>query len=191
MMVFKRKQVVFIALVIMVAVAGYLNWSYQEEMKSVPTMADEFQKELEKNLGEAHSVDNEVSDEDMSAQAMVEFSSAHPYFIEARLEKQIARSQAIEVLQNIVDNQNATEKAKMDAQKQIMTLANHIDVESTIENLIKARGFKEAVAFINNDKINIVVQTPGLEQAQVAQIMDVVMNQTNASADQIKIMEIN
>jgi stage III sporulation protein AH len=65
-----------------------------------------------------------------------------------------------------------------------------MDKEMIIENLIKAKGFKDTVAFVNDDKVNIVVQSDGLIPSQVAQIQDIVVSQTGVAVEKIKIIEL-
>lgn len=202
MMVVKRKHVVIVALVIMIAVAGYLNWSYQNDMRTVTTIGQD--KEAAKNeeakkLGEAQLVNNS-DQKDNAAQSnqsadnsankvVVDTGSANQYFAEARINKEKSRSQAIETLQSIVSNANSPQESKVSAQNQLMALAKAMDREGTIENLIKAKGFKDAAVFINEDNVNIVVQTDGLTPTQLAQIQDIAISQTGAAMDKIKIVE--
>ena len=57
-----------------------------------------------------------------------------------------------------------------------------------IENLIKAKGFQDAVVLIDNDTANVIVQADKLSEQEVAQIQDIVTRQTGISIDNIKIM---
>lgn len=57
-----------------------------------------------------------------------------------------------------------------------------------IENLIKAKGFQDAVVMIDNGIVNVIVQTDKLSEEEVAQIVDIVSRQTGVSLDNIKIM---
>ncbi len=194
MFVFKRKQIVLVALFIMILVAGYLNWSYKEEMNAIPTMNEDSGLELSKNLGEAQLVNSDIEKEgptegEEEEPIVVDTGSSNAYFIEARMEKESARSEALEVLREIVDNENSPEETKVVSQTQMIDIARKIDTEAVIENLIKAKGFEDVVVFVNEDMVNVVVQSSGLIPSQVAQIMDIVIDQTQISHDKIKIME--
>jgi len=76
------------------------------------------------------------------------------------------------------------------AQEELIAIAKNIDKEGAIENLIKAKGFKDALVFINEGNVNVVVKTDGLIQTQAAQIQDIVISQTGVSADKIKIVPV-
>ena len=62
--------------------------------------------------------------------------------------------------------------------------------EGNIENLIKARGFKDAVCFINNDQANVVVKCDALDEYQVAIITEIVTEQSAIPSEKIKVVEI-
>lgn len=57
------------------------------------------------------------------------------------------------------------------------------------ENLIKAKGFEDAILFVSDDYINVVVKSDGLEAKDIAQITDVITKSTGVSLDRITIIE--
>ncbi|MDK2798701.1 MAG: stage sporulation protein [Clostridiales bacterium] len=194
-MVVKKRQVVIIALVIMILVAGYLNWSYKKDMETVPTISQDVERSVQKNLGEAKLVNSNLETNDSSMQmedqkVVVDTGSSNIYFIESRMERERSRSEALEILQSIVDDQNSPKESKVSAQNKMIDIAKIMDKEMIIENLIKAKGFKDTVAFVNDDKVNIVVQSDGLIPSQVAQIQDIVVSQTGVAVEKIKIIEL-
>ena len=60
----------------------------------------------------------------------------------------------------------------------------------TIENLVTAKGFENVVVSASSGSINVIVETEGLTTAEVAQIVDVVKNNSSYSIDNIKITEV-
>ena len=75
----------------------------------------------------------------------------------------------------------------------IQTLAGYAMLESQIENLVVAKGYADCVAFMGENGISVVVSAAndGLQTEDVAKITDIVLSETEYSADQIKIMEAN
>ena len=67
-----------------------------------------------------------------------------------------------------------------------------ITLESDIENLIKAKGFADCVAFLEDSSANIAVKTgsEGLSKSEVAQIRDIVINKGGVQAQNISIVEV-
>ncbi|NLY43497.1 MAG: SpoIIIAH-like family protein [Clostridiaceae bacterium] len=199
MLVVKRRQIVILVLIVMIIVAGYLNWSYKRNMEYLPTGTDidETEDTAQKNLGEAQLVDNTVDTEESetslpedSSNIVVDTGSSNKYFIEARMNRERSRSEALEILYDIINNENSPEESKIKAQEEAMKVAKIMDTETMIENLLMAKGFEDAVVFINEGKVNVVVQSEGLIPSQVAQIKDAVITHTGVTPEDIKIVEI-
>ena len=96
----------------------------------------------------------------------------------------------MEILREVVDNANSSKDEVSQAQQKMTSIADAVEKESSIENLVKAKGFAEAVAFITDDSISVTVATTGLSPSDTAKIKDIVVGQTNVSPDKIKIIEI-
>ena len=100
-----------------------------------------------------------------------------------------ARDEALEVLQSVVDNDEAVEATKEQAISEISKIADDIRMESNIETLIMSKGFEQCVAVINGDLVNIIVKSDGLLANEVAQINEIVYEQTGAVPSNVKIIE--
>ncbi|MBR7162330.1 MAG: SpoIIIAH-like family protein [Clostridia bacterium] len=111
------------------------------------------------------------------------------YFAASQIERQRARDEAIEVLQNVVDDATSLEAAKEQALADIAAIAANIETEANIESLIKAKGFEECVAVINGDKANIVVKSEGLKPNQLSQILEIVYLQADILPANVTISE--
>ncbi len=167
---FGRRQVTLVSLVILIAVAGYINLTHKEE-EAVPASGDiEIQESLPENSPAP---------------------SADDYFSVSRLERDKARSAAMEVHKEIIDSNESSAKAKEEAQKELAAYAKAMETEAALEGLIKAKGFEEALVYIAGQNANVVVKTIGLTPAQAAQIKDLVIQNAKIGADKIKIIEIN
>ena len=104
--------------------------------------------------------------------------SANTYFSATLVSRQKARDEALEVLQAVVDNADASEASKTEALAEIAVIADEIQKEANIESLITAKGFEQCVAVLNGDTANIVVSADTLQPAQIAQINAIVYEQT-------------
>ena len=64
--------------------------------------------------------------------------------------------------------------------------------EAQIESLVIAKGYRDCVAYIADDGISVAVAAPegGLQQADVAVIADIVMNQSEYDLTQIRVVEV-
>ena len=63
------------------------------------------------------------------------------YFSATQVSRQRARDEALEVLQAVVENVDATEAMKNEALAEIAVIADEIQKEANIESLITAKGF--------------------------------------------------
>ena len=105
-------------------------------------------------------------------------SAADEYFSSVQVSRQRARDEALEVLNAVVDNQNATDEVKAEAVLEIKQISLQMSQEANIESIIVSKGFERCVAVLNGDSANIVVSCNGtLTSEQLAQINAVVFEQ--------------
>ena len=93
------------------------------------------------------------------------------YFTTAQVSRQRARDEALEVLNAVVENANATEQVKAEAVAEITKISLEMEQEADIESLLISKGFEKCVAVINGETASIVVKcSETLTPAQLAQI---------------------
>lgn len=190
-MVFKRKQIVILALILMIVVAGYLQYSYRQGSTST---------DVEGKLGEAVYVDNEIFNEELdglevvteendSAQQNVTASKiANDYFVQAQMDKEQSRSKSNESLKAITNDINASDEIKADAHEKMMAMTEVSEKEMRIETLVNKMGFEETfVLFADNGSVDIVIKAPSLSTSQTAQITDIVTRQADVEVADIHI----
>ena len=168
MMVIRKKQLVIAALAILIGTAGYI--SAQQKGGTELTSGTPY-------MGEAQLVGSESTE-------------AEDFFTQARIDREAGRSRSIETFNSIISNEAADEEAKETAQQGVLNLAQNTETETAVENLLKARGFDDAVCYINNGMANVVVKTDALDSAGVAKISEIVTEQSGIAAEKIKIMEM-
>lgn len=167
MMVIKKKQLVVAALAVIVGTAGYLNSNNSD----TPTDA--------KYMGEAQLVNSESTE------------TSSDFFAQARIDREAGRSRSIETFNAVLNNENADTAAKASAEQGVLELAQNTEMETAIENLLRAKGFEDAVCYINNGMANVVVKTNMLDSTGAAQISEIVTGQSGIPQEKIKIMEMN
>lgn len=110
------------------------------------------------------------------------------YFSATQVSRQRARDEALEVLQGVVDNENADEATKAGALQEIKELAAAMEAEANIESLVLAKGFSQCVAVINGDTCSIVVNGTELLPQQISQINEIVYEQAGVLPTNIRII---
>ena len=113
------------------------------------------------------------------------------YFAASQLSRQKARDEAMEVLQNVVEDENSNEEAKATALADIAKMAEDMEAEANVETLVMSKGFAQCVAVISESGISVVVDVPdtALTAAQIAQINAIVYEQTGITPDKTVIIE--
>ena len=132
-----------------------------------------------KILGEATLVDSNASGEGLE----------DSYFANAQINRERSRDEALETLQVVVDSSESLPEMRDKALGEIMQIASDIETEATVEEMIRAKGFDDCVAIISGQNINVIVKSEGLLTSEVAQITDIVKNETGFEAKNIRIVE--
>ena len=115
------------------------------------------------------------------------------YFASARLTRQQARDNAISLLQEAAEQENADTAVANEASQGIQVLASYTLAEAQIDNLVTAKGYADCVAFMGDESVSVVVSTKSgdLTAEDVAKITDITMTETGLPAGNIKIMAAN
>lgn len=118
-----------------------------------------------------------------------EADSTDGYFSSVEVSRKRARDEALEVLNAVVENDQASDSVKAEALAEIQTIAKEMSQESNIESILMGKGFTQCLAVINGDSANIVVRTEGqLNASQLAQINAVVYEQAGIEPINITIV---
>ncbi len=116
-------------------------------------------------------------------------ANAENYFTATALDRQQSRDEALAVLKEISESEEASEEARQDASEKMSKIALDIQNESNIETLVKAKGFEECVAVISDGSVSVIVSGEGLQAAEAAQIFSIVYETTGISPENISIVE--
>ena len=175
-----KKPAVAAAVLLLVCAAVYMNWRY----------TDNIQKNAGKTLGQTtlvSSQDGEKGTEPTAAPA------EDDYFATARLSRKQARDNAISMLREAESDENAQQSVLNEASQTLQVLAAYTVAESQIESLVTAKGYADCVVFMGAESVSVVVAPPegGLTATDAARIKDIVISETDYTAEQIKIMEAN
>lgn len=187
-----KKQIVMLALSLVVCIAVYLNWQFlqnpnilNDELQVSADTEDISQQSSEEKSGEETKILGEAQYVSSTAESIDE------YFTNSRLTRKQSKDEAIELLKTVVNSESSSAESISKANEEISKIADETELEGTVENLIKAKGFKDCVVFISSDLVNVVVKSDGLTAEQAAQINEIVVTQTGVLASNVKIVEVN
>ncbi len=177
MKVFKRNAVI-LTMIVFVCAAVYLNWAYNKTDKASGTVAKQT-----------------VTSTDAGGAGLFfesKKSGTTDYFAAARLERQQARDEAISKLNSAVQTMSTSQQERDSAAAKIKAITETALNEKEIESMIKAKGFTDCVVFLKENAAVVTVASPpnGLNSSLVAQVADIVTQQTKYSLAQLKINEV-
>ena len=221
----KKNNIVAGVLVVMVATAGYLNFTQNDEIQnpdesySYDSILDTENITVLSDNGEEESVvvsetlssdtsqetalaadGTEIVTDPLMAQANAETDNtgeavfvnapaeeADTYFVQAKLDREQSRAKQKDMLTEMINNSNLDDSQKEDFAKSMLELQQRIEKETASEDMIKAKGFKEAYVRIDGETVDVVVDAESLTEQQAAQIEDIVKRKTGYSSDKIRI----
>lgn len=170
-----RRLAVF--LVILGAIAAYLNWQWAD-------FARQSQQEAVARKTRPSEGATLVAAPGPSVAAPVR----HDFYAETRLERDRTRSEQVQLLREIVGDAKSTAEARSDAQRRLLDLSRRVAQETEAESLIRAKGFPDAVVFLQESGAVVVVKDADLRPAEAARIADVTAAATGIAFSEVRII---
>ncbi|MBQ1985789.1 MAG: SpoIIIAH-like family protein [Clostridia bacterium] len=200
-MKYGKRQLILASLILALGAAVYLNWQFT----GAETKINDTAQENSETLGAAQLVNSSyvetVSDtmEDLeTANGSVEETVIHDFEAEnvgaaavlsdARMTRQTARDEAVELLEDILEDAQADTAVKEAAISEASVIAQNILKETNVESLIQAKGFTECVAYINGDSCTVVVNGDMENEQNALIVREIAVTETGLSAEKIKII---
>lgn len=178
---FKGKQVLLLGLVALVITAGYYRWNIEkEQLSSAVTVANEISEEAVPD-GESGKKDDGKSEKT---------EKSNDEITRLKQERDTARSQSVEEWTKMTKSSEATEENKREAGKKISAEAENADKERKIETQVKAKGYEDCIAYVDESGVAVTVCGGEINGERVAQIKDIIVSVTNVSVKNIKINAI-
>ncbi len=202
--IFKKNQIIIAALAVMIAAAGYLNYSgrlFSEEEDAQEANADLASQELldisEEDLasasGDIESQDSEAEDgsvEGTPGEAVLTSGEVSGVVAEAKVTREQVRAKNKESLLEIIDNENLSDEQKQEAVNQMVAMTEIAEKEAAAETLLASKGFSEAVVSLTDESADVVVNAAELSDANRAQIEDIVTRKTGVAAENVVITPV-
>jgi len=202
-----KRPVIIGILVLLLVFTGYIN-HYFTEQAQIKASKDYKNYELEEmarygemEMNEDKLVSNpyehvdivEVTKEDEGYILETMYTDASKenknYFVEYRLSRDKLRATLVDRLDQIINNENTSEDVRSDAQREILDLGKNSETELQIEGLIKSKGYEDAIVFLTDKDIKVVVSCAELGEQDMVKILEIVKSETDLEANNIKIMK--
>lgn len=108
-----------------------------------------------------------------------------------RTERQQLRAMQKAQLNDIAHDTSADPETADMARRQLIEICAYEEMELTIEGILSMRGFKNPIATVHNDSVNVMIETQSINLQESSVILDLVSRETGALAGDIKIIPIN
>lgn len=208
---YKNRGFVVITLSAMLVVVGVAN--YQLSKKSALGVSEEFKayeqaqlsknyesNEKEENDQEVNIVDSKSSESDveekvtetskeieeqLTSEANMQKSS---YILDMKMTREKQRNDLAQELNEMINNPSTSEETRKEASEMKLKLVKDQDTELKIENLLSTKGFEDALVYISDGKVNVVVNEDSFGKEDAAKIFDLVAEQAGVEYDNIKLM---
>lgn len=188
--IMKKNQIIITALAIMIAVAGYLNYSgtkLQEAVVQNTIDEDQILQENGLDTADASGAD-EVTD--TPGEAVLTSLTGSSFSAEAKLTREQLRAQNKETLMEVINNESIAEEQKQNAIDSITSLTDQAEREAAAELLLDAKGFEGSVVSITDGSADVVINMAEITDAQRAQIEDIVKRKTEIPGENIVITPV-
>lgn len=176
-----KKNLVAIAMLLVVCGGIYINWAYTEDRAVV---------DLTETLNSEKMLSNDLLVIGSGDQVQDDKNTVDDYFAAVRLSRQEARDSAVTLLQEAMAYEEDAQASA--SQEQLELLVRSALTESQIESLVIAKGYADCVAYISDEKISIAVAAPegGIKETDVALIADIVISQSDFELEDIYVVEV-
>ncbi|MFZ3170683.1 MAG: SpoIIIAH-like family protein [Carboxydocellales bacterium] len=161
----------------------------------------ELEQELTKKQGSTQTAVGQTKettdltlDEQKFNDLLVAASANNPadkFFAEYRLERDRVRGQQVDNLREIVNNPKSVVETIREAQKRLLSLNENLSKELLVENMLRAKHYNDAIVFLQDGAVTVIVQAKELNQQDIAKIADLITRTTGKSAQEMVIIPKN
>ena len=194
----KQRKASLIILSFAMIVAVYLNWQYSRAGADTYILTDEITQQVNTRINDESDLlkteeDYETQNYGDAQLVATTKTDSDKYFEQARLSRQKTRDEALDTLQKTLKNTKLSDIDKKQATEKLSQIIQNMTNETDIENMLKAKGFRDCVASISENKISLAVRPikGELSKADVSKIRDVVLSKTSISSQNIVVVEVN
>lgn len=206
--ILKRNQVIVTTLAVMIAAAGYLNYSGRIlEKQAAPAsaddstvlLADDGSTQVNTYADNAYqdiaSLDSDGSEKSSTAEkseigeaVLASTSGQTSVLAAAKLNREQVRAKSRAELLEVMNSTSVEQEQKNSAASAVEKMAETAEQEAAAELLLEAKGFAGCVVSIADGKADVVINAASLDDASRAQIEDIVKRKTGIPGENIVIM---
>ena len=209
---YKGRGFVVLSLAVMLVVVGTVNYklseksaietskelkAYEQTQMTKNEDKEEATKEEEVEVvdSKASNVNEKVTEtskeikEQLTSQKNMKKTT---YILDMKMTREKQRNELTQDLNEMINNPSTAEESRKEASAMKLQLVKDQEIELKIENILSTKGFEDALVYINNGSVNVVVdEEEKLEKADATKIFDLVAEQAKVKYEDIKLMNNN
>ncbi len=166
----KGKYVLLMALIVMLAAVGYINFA----------LGNETTKSAAKQ--EPSEIEGAMSMDDLAVM------SSKNYFYDYKANRENQRETEVAYLDSIINGELSDAENVKDAQNQKIQIVKNMESELTIEGLLMAVGFEDAIVTVQTGSVNVVLKKEQITKEEAAKVLEIVRKETGEPAQNIKVI---
>lgn len=205
--IFKKNQIIISILAVMIAAAGYINYTGFEfgdnedtalnDDSSVETVndieTDISQEDIENTEAEISADDEKASasqEESPGSAVLASSSSSTELIAEVKLSREQVRAKNKDTLLEVINNTEVADELKQDAIADMVEMTDIAEKEMQAEILLDAKGFADSVVTITEQSADVVINKTKITKEESAQIEDIVVRKTEVPAENVVITTV-
>jgi len=110
------------------------------------------------------------------------------FFVEYRLDRERLRSKQTDFLEEIIHDQTIDSNTKKEVNERLLKMNEIAEKELNIENMVKAKGYEDAIAIVHDGCIDIIIRAENLLADDVAVIGSIAVKNTGIDLEHIVII---
>lgn len=203
--IMKKNQIIITSLAILIAIAGYLNYTEKDVKKhKVNNKTESVNDSIEENDNlifsdeEPDTSDEQINDVENQAENQPEnepgeavFTNAGTFSANAKLSREQIRAQNKEALMDMLSSANLSEEQKNNITNEMINITQNAEIENEIETLLEAKGYGDVVVSLDGDKVDVVINMTDVSDSQRAAIEDIIKRKASVEAKNIVITPLS
>lgn len=201
--IFRKNQMLFLVLGLILVTAGYLNYTYTPEIKYRTELTgnidDSLGDTIYVNAFKEDSVETSVLVDDVNVESNTinndeikdkkEDTKKDTYFAQTKIERDKMLDEQIDTYKEILENGNVANEQKTVAQNKIEEITKLKNSIMIAEKLILLKDVEDVVIMTSGKNVNVIIKNgEEIEKEKVAQIYSIINRELEADINNIQII---
>lgn len=168
-----KNALLLVGLIVVLAAVGYANYAIGSNASTDKAATAD---------GDDIVIDDALQADDLAVM------STENYFNDFRANRQSVRETEVAYLDSIIENENSDMETVKDAQNQKIEIVRIMEAELKVEGLLTAGGFEDAIVTVQKGSVNVVIKAKEISKEDAAKILEIVRQETEEPAQNIKVI---